>query len=46
MTLFFIGLITGGLFGIIAMSIFAYINDSRSGKNEDNNTKAERNGEK
>ena len=42
MTLFFIGLITGGLFGIIAMSIFAYINDSRSGKNEDNDNTKER----
>ena len=40
MTLFFIGLITGGLFGIIAMSIFAYTNDS--GKNEDNDNTKER----
>lgn len=42
MTLFIIGLITGGLFGIIAMSIFAYTNDSRSDKNEDSNETKER----
>lgn len=42
MTLFFIGLVIGGLYGIIAMTIYAYTNDSRSGKNEDNDYTKER----